>query len=305
LEPGAPSNAVLVQPEDGEEAVLEVPCEDGQSRAWYKVVDYDKGTQMNVIGDCRLNGQYPAPNALPPTTGQLKRDLVNCYYWSGNFIIDYIYFVFQWHPFIGMFLSHPQHPWSKPERLIQFIIETLWTLLPTLAVSQLCEGDETCQSVSTKMYVTLPNCIISYFLYYMLILDINFQDVTVFKSLQKTNYWITNLMAKCASFVACSFLACCFCGAMCVSIFAMVAIVGKREVDIVTHHETAAKPEMGSFFMQNLLQARVQAYLFWFIYMSILPYVGFFHGWYLERKAMLKTGHSEGRIQAVADGMDK
>lgn len=278
-----------------EEPQAAVMCTDGEVRtqALVALQPYDRATQMRVVGECRLNGKYPDPTAHKPTSGQIQRDLAQCYYWSGNFVIDYIWFVLQWHPLIGMLCSHPKHPWSKGERFCQFTLESLWTVFPTIAITS-AAPDEASRKEMLLVFVTIPCSIISYFLYYLLILDIYFKDITLGPKLKKVNKGISWTLAKSATAIAHAFLCCCFCGA-CGFCLISLLVLAVRKVEGHEHQEDLPT------ISQNFLQSRVQCWEIWFIYMTLMPYVGFIHGWCIEWKAIKEGKEDSGFFELTAD----
>jgi len=109
-----------------------------------------------------------------PFYHRLQFDLANSYYWSGDQCIDMLYFYMQWHPILGLFLSHPNHPWSKKLRLVQLVLSMLFSLPATAAIAAITETDREDSSVLlgkvadkilTLSLITLPNCIVGVVLY--------------------------------------------------------------------------------------------------------------------------------------------
>lgn len=107
----------------------------------------------------------------------LKSDLANTYYWTGHCGQDYMFFICQWHPFIGMFLSHPYHPWSKRERIQMFLISLACTLVPSVAIAKKAHDavggglEKGMQTVLTIFFITIPDTIIGVVLYQLSIMD--------------------------------------------------------------------------------------------------------------------------------------
>jgi len=100
------------------------------------------------------HGPYPEPAGKPgqmkygcesydvePTEylATLQQDLASTHYWSGNFLKDWIFFIAQLHPLLGIFTSHPYHPWTKTDRVKMFIISTSLTMIPAIMVMRLVE----------------------------------------------------------------------------------------------------------------------------------------------------------------------
>jgi len=100
--------------------------------------DYDKAEQVNATG-C-IGGEDEDPNKCG-FIRKLKQDLANSYYWTGNFVRDYFFFVMQWHPLLGILMSHPNHPWTKMDRFWMFMISVGLTFVPSCAISKMTVGD--------------------------------------------------------------------------------------------------------------------------------------------------------------------
>lgn len=97
-----------------------------------------------------------------PYRNTLRYDLAMSYYWSGNFLFDFVFFVCQWHPILGIFLCHPNHPWSKMKRLSMYIISLELTMVPTMALT-VREEDDNWEWIFS--FVTVPNLILGLVLY--------------------------------------------------------------------------------------------------------------------------------------------
>lgn len=119
-------------------------------------------------------GCYPYKQDPAPYIRTLQTDLANFYYWSGNFLYDWIFFNCNWHPILGMLLCHPHHPWTKVERLKMFIISTALTMAPAIAISDKVESSFPEKEVELKknmtmtftiLFVTIPDIIIGVVLY--------------------------------------------------------------------------------------------------------------------------------------------
>jgi len=122
--------------------------------------------------------RYGCAGAYPPeyeSLDRLKSDLANSYYWTGSAISDYIFFVCQWHPWIGIIMSHPNHPWTKFERLMMTIISLGITIIPAAVIANTLDSEDVVAQASAKVlticFVTLPNTIICVLLYQLAIAD--------------------------------------------------------------------------------------------------------------------------------------
>lgn len=104
----------------------------------------------------------------------LQYALANLYYWSGNFCEDWIFFICQWHPMLGILACHPYHPWTKYERLQMFIISTSLTMLPAISIGKMVEKNfpddaedfkKLVTIALTVLLVTIPDTVIGIVLY--------------------------------------------------------------------------------------------------------------------------------------------
>lgn len=108
--------------------------------------EYDKAAQVDHAG-C-VGGEDPDEC---PFIHRLKWDLANSYYWTGNFIRDYFFFVMQWHPLLGILMCHPNHPWSKLDRFYMFCISLGLTFVPSCIISSKVAGDSDEPLVTTTL----------------------------------------------------------------------------------------------------------------------------------------------------------
>lgn len=106
-----------------------------------------------------------------PCYHRLQYDLANSYYWSGQQCVDLVYFYMQWHPILGLFLSHPNHPWSKRERVVQLVVSMLFSLPATAAMAAITTSEDfpMLAKISNKVLalvlITIPNCLGGVLLY--------------------------------------------------------------------------------------------------------------------------------------------
>jgi len=119
-----------------------------------------------------------------PCFHRLRKDLATSYYWSGQCGRDYLYFVTQWHPFLGVFLCHPNHPWTKFSRFLMLLASLAFTMVPSAAVAddfgqctQHSPGhDENLGYWMEKFYVliwvTIPDCFFAQVLYRLSVMPI-------------------------------------------------------------------------------------------------------------------------------------
>jgi len=202
--------------------------------------------------------------------GELQRDLAMTYYWSGEWCRDYLFFIANWHPLVGMFCSHPVHPWSKRERLATFIFSVGFSLLPAaiLAIMENESDNKMMVHIASGMvfvFITLPIMLWELALYWIAVAD-SFcvgrcnQVVQVVVCCQK-------LLLSCSVFTAIvsAALSC-----------AIVAVSSASLDRLVT----------------GVCTSRVQSWLTWFLLMTFLPCIGFVHGWRMEQRAAGKNFRS-------------
>lgn len=146
-----------------------------------------------------------------PFIHKLKWDLANSYYWSGNMGYDFVFFVAQWHPWIGILCCHPNHPWTRAERLLMVIVGLSISIVPSVLISQAfhdAHGAEIGMKVVTVAFVTVPSLILSVILYQMAILDGRGKCCTIcgpcLRCFQQCMVGITVVIAGTALF--CSFI---------------------------------------------------------------------------------------------------
>jgi len=107
-----------------------------------------------------------------PHYNLLKKELANSYYWSGEFLRDYIFYVANWHPFLGMFFSHPNHPWTKTDRIQMFCVSLAITMVPSAVISaQFGKGGGALVTVLIILFVTIPDIICGVLLYQLSIAE--------------------------------------------------------------------------------------------------------------------------------------
>jgi len=122
-----------------------------------------KGAEM-ACGCC---GGAPAD---APYIQRLRSELANSYYWSGSCIKDYLFFVCNWHPMLGMLFCHPNHPWTKTERVLMFAISLAISIIPSAVIAS-SVSNAAASTSATLLFVTLPNIIVGVVLYQLSIAD--------------------------------------------------------------------------------------------------------------------------------------
>mmetsp|Transcript_67735 Transcript_67735/g.218859 ORF Transcript_67735/g.218859 Transcript_67735/m.218859 type:complete len:282 (-) Transcript_67735:73-918(-) len=206
--------------------------------------------------------------------GRLQRDLAGTYYWSGGVCTDFWFFVANWHPLVGIFLSHPAHPWSKTERIASTIFSVGFSLLPSallVAVSSQSDRDDVKLLGGAMVFVcvTLPVMIWEIALYWIAIADMFCKG-------------------RCDCILPCitAFQKCCLCGSVAIALFFAILAM------IIVHFAGA---DIYKVFYP-VISSRVQSWLVWFPIWILLPYLGFAHCWYLERKEFRKISPSHVQV---------
>jgi len=195
----------------------------------------------------------------------LKNDLANTYYWSGNYVKDLFFFFFNWHPFLGMFLCHPNHPWGKRERIQMFLISLFLTMPMSVYIGKQAQVNQLSPGVVTTwtiIAVTLPDTIIGVVLYQLSIAD-----------------------TRCPACAGCldilnKFCMNCFCLVGLISTGICFLMLNGSELDYIK----AFRP---------LAMGKAYSYATWFPIWFILPCMGFAHVWWMESKALQKEQGSD------------
>jgi hypothetical protein len=101
----------------------------------------------------------------------LKTELANSYYWSGGPCYDYIFFVCNWHPIIGILFCHPNHPWTKRERFLMMLVSMCITLVPAAFIGKTFANDAVAMKLFTILGVTIPDTVFGLILYQLSIAE--------------------------------------------------------------------------------------------------------------------------------------
>jgi len=227
------------------------------------IVRYDKASHMEF--GCIHRG-VPGDNV---SKGQLRRDLGTTYYWSGSFCRDYIFFVANWHPLFGMWCSHPVHPWSKRHRFATFVFSCAITMLPASVIvymGETSDGGVAAQIVSKAvilLWITLPVMIWETMLYFINTADMHFED---------------------RGYRACNFLVY---GLRCVrELWTCIALAAALVVATISLVIIAVSGAPAKRLLRPLLVSRVQSWVLWFPLWFFLPFMGFLHGWTMEKRSL-------------------
>lgn len=125
-------------------------------------------------GQMRLACQEPIPEDAN-YINRLIKDLGTTFDWSGNFCMDYAFYVLNWHPLLGLFFCHPNHPWTKKERLGMLIISIAITIVPAALIARSVRKGHI-EVVGTPIIIaciTIPDAIASIILYQLSVIHIH------------------------------------------------------------------------------------------------------------------------------------
>lgn len=189
---------------------------------------------------------------------RLRSDLANSYYWCGDITRDYLFFIANWHPFLGMFCCHPNHPWSKRQRVEMFMISLALTMMPSaLVAASLHHGCfKNAEVIAILLLVTIPDSIIGTLLYQLSIAHTNCPGCTPL---------LNCIMFCCQRSVLMSGL-----------LSTGVCYLILRSTDV---HWTA--------LLSPLILGKLWSYITWFPIWFLMPcYMGFLHVWCVERNAV-------------------
>lgn len=209
-----------------------------------------------------------------PYFHRLQFDLANSYYWSGGCCQDYVYFVQQWHPFLGMFCCHPNHPWTKFERFLMFLVSLAITMVPSAYLSSWPYS-----TYWTVWFITIPDCIIGIVLYQIAIAETRGCCHVCAPCLRICTYYaiITTLAigGTCTSF--CAWL---------------MSLRSEGEID-------------WSAVLRPLIVGKIISYITWFPIWTFLPcQLGFFSLWCYEKAKALEPC-SDPEAAAASSGSDQ
>lgn len=212
--------------------------------------------------ECGCNCQQENARGDRGQVGRLGRDLVGSYYWSGNCCKDYFFFIANWHPLLGIFLSHPAHPWSKVERFATFFVSCSLSMLPSAMMARELRDDPMINpTYATFVAVTVPVMIWEIALYW-----INIGDIFC-----KGRGGVCDCMSRCFR----CFKNCCLCFSV---LFSLLVL-------FVSYRWASNNNINIQGVVHPFLVSRVQSWVLWFPLWTFLPCLGFLWGWCSEKSA--------------------
>jgi len=103
----------------------------------------------------------------------LKDFLCNKAYWSGEILYDYSFHMANRHMFISCFACHPEHPYSKWERLTVLAIIIPLIVWPVAAMTTAIGNEGFMRTVLVLMVVTIPRNLLRMYLLRIAVEDAN------------------------------------------------------------------------------------------------------------------------------------
>mmetsp|Transcript_111828 Transcript_111828/g.312631 ORF Transcript_111828/g.312631 Transcript_111828/m.312631 type:complete len:263 (-) Transcript_111828:186-974(-) len=196
---------------------------------------------------------------------QLTKSLV----WSGKCLTDMLFFICNWHPFLGMLLSHPRHPWSKWQRFMTFFVSCAMTLLPTAwlirSLDERGVHDKVLTSGSVFIVITFPVMLVEKMLYCL----------TVGGALCRGTW--CHPLTYVVAFVRRSCFCVSFLAAVTLAVMSFVKLNGDNPQELV----------------RPLVISRLQSYVTWFPIALLMPCSGFVASWRKEKKKALARRSSD------------
>jgi len=215
--------------------------------------------------------------AETPYINTLKNDLANSYYWSGNIGLDYLFFVCQWHPWLGVLGCHPNHPWTRVERILMLAIAISISVVPSAFIAEKSAGDSMVSAaagkVSSILFITIPNIIFGVLLYQLSIADTRCPHCS----------WCCGKVQKCL-----------FCISL---VFGVVSTIIAYEI-----METSTHKETWTELMKPLVYGQLVSQITWFPLWLLLPcQLGFLSLWCSEKKALEEEAGNAEKQALVAE----
>jgi len=182
---------------------------------------------------------------------------------------------------LGIVLCHPNHPWSKFERLLMFIVSLMIVLAPSAAIATEVHkhGDSATadaeQLFFTLFMVTIPDIVVGAVMYQIAILDSR----------------CPNMAKSCCCFSVLH--KGCFCLVIVIGVWSTLFsswILHRRHVDAIR-------------VLKPLVTGKLYSMLTWFPIWFLLPCVGFMHQWSMER-GHVQEGSNPNRVQRALEDLD-
>mmetsp|Transcript_52709 Transcript_52709/g.112747 ORF Transcript_52709/g.112747 Transcript_52709/m.112747 type:complete len:262 (-) Transcript_52709:58-843(-) len=213
---------------------------------------YPNGKAEEIAMGCA--GEVP-PDA--PYYKRLRHDLVFSYYFSGHIVTDFIFFVANWHPLLSILLCHPNHPYTKWDRVMALVITLAMSIVPSACIASSVSNLAMVKTL-TILWVTLPATAISLFL-----------------------SQLSFMGARCPSCANCCIMIQTSCTFFALAIAAISSAIGYL---IMTGENKT--PDWHAM-LHPIIVGQIQSWILWFPINYIMPcQVGFHSLWFAESRAV-------------------
>mmetsp|Transcript_55556 Transcript_55556/g.180288 ORF Transcript_55556/g.180288 Transcript_55556/m.180288 type:complete len:175 (-) Transcript_55556:89-613(-) len=154
----------------------------------------------------------------------------------------------------GMGMSHPMHPWGKKERIFAFVGACGFTLMPTALFRKQDLNDPG----AIFIFITIPVMVFETGFYYLSVSHLCCRGGTC--------HCLTYCVRCCKLYMGC-----------CTVMYLLIQLAVCYAILRGTDMEVAAWP---------FALSRFQSWVIWFPLWSLMPCLGFCHGWLIERKKL-------------------
>lgn len=185
-----------------------------------------------------------------PYEEDLVLELARAYHWYGGIWADYIFFVRNWHPLLGILVCHPLHPWGKLERLLATLVSCATTLLASAAIA--------------SMFGINGSVLLFWLTLFASTFESSMYMLAVGKAYCPGCFCLTCLADGVKGF--------CFAGGM-------VCLMALAFLDLLVIQDES---DVADLFWP-LLHARLKALLMWFPINLLVPCIGFLPVWLCEK----------------------
>lgn len=191
-------------------------------------------------------------------------------YWSGEALNDYAFFLANNHTFLALFFCHPQHPYSRTERLVVFLMVVCLTLFPVAAADTLLNPGPLLL-LGVALCITLPRNIFKVYMREVMMADeaeaMLKGDDGVRKLLTERALDTEKFVTKCAACITTVISLGCV-----VLMWSVGQDIGQALVDCIH-----------CLWFAFLIELLVELVWQWDGSCKV-AYLGFFHRWFVERR---------------------
>merc|ERR1712113_1167089 len=168
----------------------------------------------------------------------------------------------------GMFFCHPDHPWTKKERFLMFLISLAVTLVPSaMLAAGLHHGGllQYGEKLLVIVFVTIPDTIFGVILYQLSVVHTKCPlCAPLFKAIKGC-------------------------------LFGVTLTVGIAMTSLSSLILNGVGAEWGAL-LRPLLLGKLYSYATWFPIFLLVPCIGFALVWRAERRVLEQTGDEEGLV---------